>query len=576
MNLGKRIFAISSLLTLLLSSFTNTSFAQEVQELSEIRTNKKLGIKKKIQLMNQYPNSQTRRDTILVKHFNENGQIIKQDGYHNNVVQNTTTYKYVGKNMVESNVSYANNSTSSKTIYQYNSLGKITKMKWFNAANVSTGEYRYTYNKTGDQLSRVQYNNNQSNYAEYYRYDSKGRQYYRCGTTYQGDTSYRITKRWKNDLLRETIYDYKNKYSNSTVKEHYTKDGRHIGTTTKTQYATTDIKLTHDEAGNIKTQTVITSNKNGYNNNKTVTVYEYDKDRNVTSTKDYSNASNLKSSVYYTWRGDELIETRSMKGGQYAGSIKSEEFPSMNMRINYNYNYQTASIDFISQQFYNDKKQLVSKVEFRPKVVLKNIFDMKSPTEADRTVYEYTDDVIKVFRRVEGWELKDDDKLNKGEENPVYSFLENEGKKYCLIHVQTREYNNNDSLISVMALNENISRPKLELTYTANYDGTFKSKEKEWENGKIIKQSDFTYLQDTTIQKVKSAGQKRAIEIVFVYKDNRIIKSYQKGDLDGYEGMSWDYTYDENGHLTYKVETAMSPTRETFNSVVFFKDESGL
>lgn len=576
MNLGKKLLAGSSIFILLTTSFSATSFAQEVQELSEIKANKKLGIKKKVQLMNYYPNSQTRIDTVLVRHFNEGGYIYKQDGYVNGIVQNITTYKYSGKRIIETIVTYQTNNNRSKTAYEYNSFGKIAKMKWFNAADVLTGEYRYHYDKNGNQLSRIQYNgNNRSNYSEHYRYDSKNRQYYRCGTNYNSDTTYRVTKTWKNDLLRETKFVYPNNYSNSTIKEHYTKEGLHIGTTTKTQQALTDLKVTYDEAGNIASQTVFNSNTNGYNNSKTMKTFKYDQDKNVVVQTDYSNASNLKSSVYYTWRGDELIEKRSMKGGAYAGAIKSEDFASLNMKIDYNYNYQTASIDFISQQFFNDKKQLIRKVEFRPEVMLKNIFDMKLPTKSDQTIYEYNDDIVDLFRRVEGWGLKEEIKLKKDTENPIYRFLEKDGKKFCLVHVATKEYNNQDSLISVMTLNETRNNPKLELSYTANYDGLLKSKEKEWKNGKIIKQSQFTYLKDTTVQKVSVTGQEK-VEVVFVYQDNRVVKSYQKGDLEGCEGMSWDYTYDENGHLTYKVETAMSPTLETYNSIVFFADKVGL
>ncbi|MBL4706527.1 MAG: hypothetical protein JKY54_18505, partial [Flavobacteriales bacterium] len=62
---------------------------------------------------------------------------------------------------------------------------------------------------------------------------------------------------------------------------------------------------------------------------------------------------------------------------------------------------------------------------------------------------------------------------------------------------------------------------------------------------------------------------KEWMEIYFVFKNNRLVKSYQKDDLNGLEGKSWDYAYDDKGHLIYKVQTAMSPTLETYYSFAY-------
>ncbi|MBL4703998.1 MAG: hypothetical protein JKY54_05730, partial [Flavobacteriales bacterium] len=538
MNVLKYSFRLSLIIACCVW-LTPNGFAQSVQEDSEIAKNKRLGITKKIQLMNRYPSSQLQKDTVTIMHYGKNGLEVKLERFASKLLQSTTHYRYQGGLLTETSVLNTNGTNGGKTTFEYNSDGKIVKQKWYSAANLSSSEYRYEYDNNGNQISRLQYNTTgRSKYGEYYRYDSLGRQYYKAGTTYYGDTSYRVYKTWKNGLLRETKSVYKNSYSNTTVKELYEKDGKYIGTITTTNYAITRLDLAFDMEGKVISKTTTITNHNGHNSSKAVATFEYDLDNNVIAQKDYSNASILKNSVHYTWRGDELIEKRSMRGGAYIGSSMFEAFPSLNLEITYNFNYQTGRIDFITEHYYNDKQQLKERISFVPDGMLKNIFDMKKPTNPDRIIYKYEEGATHIYSKTNGWGLLKgnaldtiksteesgcivyhimlkfggvrkcyikDEELIKIEDYghssiPFYSFFIENGQKYCLAYIEHQEYNERDSLISVMSVINSGDEVKLALTYTANYDGSKKSHEKHWENGKIVRESKYQYKTDTTIQ----------------------------------------------------------------------------
>lgn len=608
-----KTFCLGVVLSTLLVLLSNIGVTQSIQTIEEIESNKKNNIRKLIQFTTRIPGSTTQGDTLLVKEFNKDGQITRQANYYYNRVNSEIRYEY--KNgLLRSSSSFYNNTMNQQTRYEYDDKGRLKKETWYSVNTQPTGSKTYHYNKKGNRISTKQYGpNNREQYAEYFRYNSNNQEIYRATTNYRGDTNFREHKKWKDDLLMESKYDYQNQYSNSTTSYEYDSKGQKTRQLTKGYYNTTDITYKLNRDGNVILTTQNLQYQNGYNNQLTLTKSVY-KDGVVTQNTYYSNNQSMRRNTSYVYRGDELVEIREMNGGSYGRSTKFEEFISKGLKIRYNYNYSTAAIDEVEESYRDKTGRIWKKIIFKPDYKLTNIFDLKRPKQYTEDLFKYSDDgrTLDIYSRTHGWDgltracgnpengkeaskicdtIKTEVKGNQtirhlalnwggirkifynqnGEMDSVldctfdgsvkYRFTWISGRKYTIYHKAQHAFNEQDSLIRKHELTGGMESPQWELTYTARFDGKNKQSAQFYFSGRLSKEVSFKYKKDSIVETVKLANNKGDKTIVHELQEGRIVKSKTKS-VDELPGEEWIYTYDQSGRLTYKSQLSMNAYQE--------------